>query len=148
MTRGTRPAGPYTLRLVNNMDERTGSLKLLCVDDEEDIRTIIEMSLALDASINAEIVSDGQSLLARASSGAYDAFLLDAMMPEMDGYEVCRRLKQDPATRDVPIVFLTARTQRDDIEMVQQLGAVGCLKKPFDPLTIAVEIRNLLRLAA
>ena len=123
-------------------------LRLLCADDEEDIRTILELSLSLDPSLAAEFVDSGAALLARAAAERhFDAFLLDGMMPGLDGYETCRRLKANPATAHVPVVFLTAKTQRDERERALALGAVACLTKPFDPMTIAGEVRAALAAA-
>ena len=66
------------------------------------------------------------------------------MMPGMDGYELCRRLKADPVTAGVPVVFLTARSQRDEVARALGIGATACLTKPFDPLTLARELRSAL----
>ena len=120
-------------------------MRLLCVDDEHDIRVILALALELDSGLQAEIVASGAELLDRAKGGGYDLFVLDGMMPVMDGYETCRRLKADPATADVPVVFLTAKTQRDEVGRAFELGAVACLTKPFDPLTLAAELRDALR---
>ena len=65
-----------------------------------------------------------------------DVILLDAMMPRMDGYETCRRLKADPATRHIPVIFLTAKAQETEIRKGLALGAVGYLVKPFDPIQL------------
>lgn len=119
-------------------------MRLLCADDEPDIRAILELSLGLDPAIEAEFFPSGAALLERASRGGFDAVLLDAMMPGMDGYETCRRLKADPATATVPVVFLTAKAQRDEQDSALALGAVACLTKPFDPLTIAAELMTVL----
>lgn len=119
-------------------------MRVLCVDDEEDIRTILGLALSLDPALEVDIVPSGAELLARARGAAWDAFLLDGMMPEMDGYELCRRLKADPATAAVPVVFLTAKTQRDEMARALSLGATACLTKPFDPLTLAGELRTAL----
>ena len=119
-------------------------MRLLCVDDEADIRTILELALGLDPAIEAEIVASGDDLLARAGTGGYDAFVLDGMMPGLDGYETCRRLKADQATAGVPVVFLTAKTQRDELARAMAIGAAACLNKPFDPLTLARELRAAL----
>ncbi len=118
-------------------------MRVLCADDEEDIRTILALALALDPEISAEFVENGEAALARAHEG-WDAFLLDGMMPGVDGYEACRRLKADPVTAAVPVVFLTAKTSRDDIAHALALGATGSLAKPFDPMTLAGELRRLL----
>lgn len=123
----------------------TQPLRLLCADDEEDIRTILEMALALDPEIEATIVTDGTEVLQRATEGRWDAFLLDGMMPGIDGYDVCRRLKEDPSTSALPVAFLTARARRDEINRALSCGAVACLPKPFDPLTLAAEVRRAIR---
>jgi two-component system, OmpR family, response regulator len=122
-------------------------MRLLCVDDEDDIRVILGLALELDPALEVEIVASGAELLERARSGRWDLFVLDGMMPLMDGYEACRRLKADPATAAVPVVFLTAKTQRDEVGRALALGAVACLTKPFDPLTLAAELRDALRAA-
>jgi two-component system, OmpR family, response regulator len=119
-------------------------MRFLCVDDEEDIRTILGLSLSLDPEFDVEIVDSGLELLARARSGGYYAFVLDGMMPGLDGYEICRRLKADPATAAVPVVFLTAKTQREEVARALAIGATACLTKPFDPLTLAAELRAVL----
>jgi CheY-like chemotaxis protein len=119
-------------------------MRLLCADDEEDIRTILELALSLDPELQVELVDSGEAALARARTGHFDAILLDGMMPGLDGYETCRRLKADPATAHVPVVFLTAKTQRREVEQALTLGAVACLVKPFDPMTLAAELRGAL----
>lgn len=119
-------------------------MKLLCADDEPDIRTILELSLGLEPGIDAEFFASGSALIERAKAAPADAVLLDAMMPGMDGYETCRRLKADPATAHLPVVFLTARAQRDEQDGALSVGAVACLTKPFDPMTIARELLTVL----
>lgn len=115
-------------------------MRILCADDEPDIRTILELALGLEPDLQAEFFDSGAALLARARQGGADAVLLDAMMPEMDGYETCRRLKADPDTAHLPVVFLTAKAQRGEQDSALAVGAVACLTKPFDPLTIASEL--------
>jgi CheY-like chemotaxis protein len=119
-------------------------MRLLCADDEEDIRTILALALSLDAGLEVEIVDSGAAALGRANGGGFDAIVLDGMMPGLDGYETCRRLKANPATAAIPVVFLTAKTQRDEVARALALGAVACLTKPFDPLTLAGELRAAL----
>lgn len=119
-------------------------LRLLCADDEEDIRTILELALSLDPEFEVDLVDSGEAALARARDGRYDAILLDGMMPGLDGYETCRRLKADPATAHIPVIFLTARTQKAEVEQALALGASSCLMKPFDPMTLAAELRTAL----
>ena len=105
---------------------------------------ILGLALGLDPALEVEVVSSGLEALERAKASPPDAFLLDGMMPGMDGYEACRRLKADPGTAGIPIVFLTAKTQRDEVARALQLGAVACLTKPFDPLTLAADLRAAL----
>ena len=119
-------------------------MRILCADDEEDIRLILSLALGLDPAFEVEIVSSGIEAVDRAKATMPDAILLDGMMPGMDGYEACRRLKADPETTAIPIVFLTAKTQRDEVARALQLGAVACLTKPFDPLTLAADLRTAL----
>ncbi|HWE41376.1 MAG TPA: response regulator [Gemmatimonadaceae bacterium] len=119
-------------------------MRILCADDEEDIRTILEFALGLEPAFVVEVVASGQEALDRVGSGAYDVVMLDGMMPGLDGYETCRRMKADPRTAHLPVVFLTAKTQRDEIARAIALGAVACLTKPFDPMTLASELRAAL----
>ena len=119
-------------------------LHILCADDEPDIREILGLSLALDPTLRAECVASGDALLARAASEPFDAFVVDGMMPGLDGYETCRRLKADPRTASIPVVFLTAKTQRDEQARALTAGALACLTKPFDPMMIAAELTAVL----
>ena len=119
-------------------------IRLLCADDEDDIRTILGFALSLDRELEVHFVSSGMEALTRAKTGGFDAIVLDGMMPELDGYETCQRLKADPATAQIPVIFLTAKSQRDERTRALALGAVACLTKPFDPMTIAGELRRAL----
>jgi CheY-like chemotaxis protein len=119
-------------------------MHLLCADDEEDIRLILELALNLDPDFEVDIVASGIELLERAKTSSYDAFIVDAMMPGLDGYETCRRLKADPQTATIPVLFLTAKTQGEDRERALRAGATAFLTKPFDPLTLANEVRTAL----
>lgn len=119
-------------------------LRILCADDEEDIRTILELSLGLDPGMQATVLPSGEALLAHVETGTWDAIILDAMMPGLDGYETCRRLKENPTTAHIPVVFLTARTQRDEVTRALSSGAVASLVKPFDPLELAGELRRVI----
>ena len=119
-------------------------IRVLCADDEDDIRTILRLALSLDADLDVHFVASGAEALAEAKAKRFDAIVLDGMMPGLDGYETCRRLKQDPITAQIPIVFLTAKTQREETKRALALGAIACLTKPFDPMTIAGQLRRAL----
>ncbi len=88
----------------------------------------------------------GRQALSLIASESFDLILLDVMMPEMDGYEVCRRLKQMPDVRKVPIIFLTAKTEQEDIVKGFDLGAVDYITKPFNKPELLVRVRNHLAL--
>ncbi len=116
-------------------------MRLVCADDDPDIRTILRLALGLDPTLNVTIVASGDAAIRAARDLEADAVLLDAMMPGLDGFETCRQLKRDPATAHIPVLFLTAKTGALDEARVREVGAVASLVKPFDPLTLAADLR-------
>ena len=122
--------------------------KVLLAEDEEDIQKVAKMSLQFQGKWEVIVASNGEECLGKVSAEKPDVILLDAMMPRMDGYETCRRLKADPATRDIPVIFLTAKAQESEIRRGLELGAVGYLVKPFDPMRLARQIIEILDTAA
>ncbi len=123
------------------------TLRVLYVDDEPDIREIVALSLSLDPDLAAETAASGAKALERAAAGGLDLILLDVMMPDMDGPSILARLRADPATSTIPVAFVTARTQVHEVEHFRRLGAVGVVAKPFDPMTLAKDVRALHALA-
>jgi two-component system OmpR family response regulator len=121
----------------------TETLKLLYVDDEDDIREIAVMALELDPEVSVRSCASGAEALAQVSQWSPDLILLDVMMPDMDGPETLARLRQDSATSSIPVVFITARSQPEDIERFLELGAVSVISKPFDPMTLAEQAQGL-----
>jgi CheY-like chemotaxis protein len=118
--------------------------KVLLVEDEEDIRKVAQMSLQFRGGWQVALAADGEECLAQAARERPDVILLDCMMPRLDGYEACRRLKMDPALRHIPVIFLTARAQEAELRKGLALGAIGYLIKPFNPMSLAAEIRQIL----
>ncbi len=119
--------------------------KVLMVEDHADIRTLIRMTLDFEGHDIHEAV-DGESGLAAVRALHPDVLLLDIMMPgELDGYDVCRALRADPAFADLPIVLLTARGQATDLAMGEAAGATAYMIKPFNPDDL---IDTVARLAA
>lgn len=116
---------------------------LLFVDDDDDIRTIGEMSLTLGTGWQITLARSGNEALVAAAHDPPDLILLDVMMPDLDGPATLLRLKSDPSTAAIPIVFLTARIQPHQVDEYLQMGAIGVIAKPFDPLGLADEIRSL-----
>ena len=118
-------------------------MKLLLAEDEPDVQLIARLSLK-KAGFAVVTVGNGVEALQRVLEERPDAILLDWMMPDMDGFETCRRLKADPATASIPVIFLTARVQEAEVARALALGAVGCIGKPFDALTLGAQVRELL----
>ena len=118
--------------------------KILLAEDEEDIRKVAQISLQFRGGWAVTLAADGEECLAKAAQERPDLILLDCMMPKLDGYETCRRLKQDPDLREIPVIFLTAKSQESEVRKGLALGAVGYLIKPFNPMSLAAEIREIL----
>ena len=117
---------------------------ILVVDDQPMNLKVIASVLGLDYSLS--IANNGTNALKMLENGLPDLILLDIMMPDMDGYEVCRRIKANEKTKDIPIIFLTAKTDIDDIIKGFDLGAVDYITKPFNPTEMRVRVVNHLNL--
>jgi len=117
---------------------------LLVVDDTPD--NLALMSGLLKGLYRVKVANNGERSLKIAQSDTPDLILLDIMMPGMDGYEVCRRLKADAQTADIPVVFLTAKTEEKDEEKGLLLGAVDYITKPINPPIVLARINNYLKL--
>lgn len=118
--------------------------KVLLAEDDEDIQKVAQISLQFRGGWEVALAINGEECLAKAAQDRPDLILLDCMMPQMDGYEACRRLKQDPSLQDIPVIFLTAKAQEREVKKGLSLGAVGYLIKPFNPMTLAEEIKQIL----
>ncbi|OFV95691.1 MAG: two-component system response regulator [Acidobacteria bacterium RIFCSPLOWO2_02_FULL_61_28] len=118
--------------------------KILLAEDEEDIRKVAQISLQFRGGWEVVLATNGEECLAKAASDSPDLILLDCMMPKLDGYETCRRLKADPSLRHIPVIFLTAKAQEIEVKKGLSLGAVGYLIKPFNPMSLAAEIKQIL----
>jgi len=123
------------------------SFRALHIDDEPDIREIVAASLSLDPEIAVRGCDSGADGLAAAAKWRPDLILLDVMMPIMDGPTVLRRLRENPQTADIPVVFMTARAQTRELAHFRSLGAAGVISKPFDPMTLATLVRSYVQLA-
>ncbi len=118
--------------------------RVLLVDDEPDIRRIGQVSLQAVGRLKVWLASSGAEALELARAEKPDAILLDVMMPEMDGPACLAQLKASPETKDIPVLFMTAKVQTQEVERYLSMGAVGVIRKPFDPMTLAQDIRSLL----
>lgn len=120
------------------------TFRLLYVDDEPDIREIAEMSLSLDPEFEVRTCASGEEALEVAPIWKPHLILLDMMMPGLDGPATLARLRELRETADIPIVFVTARTQSREIQGLVDLGAEGVIAKPFDPMRFAATARTYL----
>ena len=119
-------------------------MKVLIVGDEPDIRRIAKLGLSRVGKMEVVEATNGNEALARAKEDHPDAVLLDVMMPGLDGPSTLARLREDPATAAIPVVFLTAKAIATEVDRLKALGAAGVLTKPFDPMTLARELRAVL----
>jgi len=116
--------------------------KLILIVDDAPLNIGV-ISGALKDSYKTKVATNGEKALALASAEEKpDLILLDIMMPDMDGYEVCSRLKSDPATREIPVIFLTGQTAAEDETRGFEVGAVDYVHKPFSPAVVKARVRS------
>ena len=120
--------------------------EILIVDDVAENLAFVQLILSEDA-YHFSTALNGQEALQLASERNFDLILLDVMMPELDGFEVCKILKSTPGLKDVPIIFLTARIDVDSITHAFELGAVDFISKPFNPAELLVRVKNHIELS-
>jgi two-component system, OmpR family, response regulator len=116
---------------------------LLYVDDDADIREIVEMSLGLDGSLRVVSNAGGESALASMRSEQPDLVVLDVMMPGMDGPAILQRMRADPQLQHIPVIFMTAKANSQEVARFRELSAIGVIAKPFDPMALGSQVRAL-----
>ncbi|HNB16766.1 MAG TPA: response regulator [Candidatus Obscuribacter sp.] len=119
-------------------------MKVLLVDDDTNIRMVAVMGLEDELDWEIQEASSGQEAIQLASTQKPDLILLDMMMPGMDGISTFGKLRELDTVKDTPIIFMTAKVQPEEIESYKILGARGVIIKPFDPITLAQEIQDIL----
>lgn len=121
------------------------TLAILHVDDEPDIREVAAFSLELDPGITLTTAESGETALELLQGGMRpDVILLDVMMPRLDGPGTLAQLRTLPGLEATPVIFMTARVQASEQDRYLALGAIGVIVKPFDPMTLAAQVRALL----
>ena len=120
-------------------------IRILYVDDEADLREIAVMSLELDPEIQVRTAASGAEALEQAKQWQPALILLDVMMPGMDGPTTLAALRADPDTSEIPAAFITAKTHPRHVTDLKALGARAVLAKPFDPMSLAANVRTLLQ---
>ena len=119
-------------------------MKVLVIDDEEDVRYVARLSLGRVGGMTVLEATSGEEGVALARAERPDFILLDMMMPGMDGAATFRALRASEETAHIPVVFLTAKAMASEVQRLKNLGAKGVVLKPFDPMTLAEEIRAIL----
>lgn len=126
-----------------NMDDISG--KVLIVDDNNQNVELLQAYLD-GLPVEAIVAHDGMEAMDKVSVDQPDLILLDIMMPRMSGFEVCQKLKKNPATRDIPIIMITALNEISDIERGVECGTDDFLTKPVNKLELLTRVKSLLRL--
>lgn len=150
--RTTRPCGPREpgarFREAEDAASRTtGVPRILIVDDESSIRLVCRLNLD-SAGFRTFEAADGESGLALARSEHPDLILLDVMLPGMNGWSVAKELAVSPETREIPILFLSARAERADEARGHEAGGLGYITKPFDPEELIARVQTVLERSA
>src|SRR5262245_45991988 len=130
---------PATPTLQTRMKQR-----ILVVDDEPDALEVIRVNL-VHAGFNVITAEDGQEALTKARNAQPDLILLDLMLPEVDGLEVCKILRRDDVTKDIPIIVVTAKATEIDRVLGLELGAGEYVTKPFSPRELVLRVKAMLR---
>lgn len=117
--------------------------RILYVEDEPDIRAVAKLALEAIGGFTVQVASSGQEALDMAPSFVPDLILLDVMMPGMDGPTTLKSLRQIAALATIPVIFMTAKVQPQEVAAYREMGALGVIAKPFDPMTLAESIQQI-----
>lgn len=117
--------------------------KVLAVDDDPVIQRLLEVNLEMEG-YEVVLANDGADALEKARATRPDLVLLDVMMPNKDGWQVCAEMKADPDLAHIPVIFLSARAQDADVERGTSIGADAYITKPFDPIDLLDLVQDLI----
>jgi len=121
----------------------SGLQRILYVEDEADIRQVAQLALEAVGGFTVKLCASGEEAINEAAAFAPDMILLDVMMPGMDGPSTLAALREQPALAAVPVAFMTAKVQPSEVEHYRSLGARDVIAKPFDPMTLAEQVRTV-----
>ena len=117
--------------------------RILYVEDQPDIRLVARMALEVVGKFTVIACASGQEALSAAPDANADLLLLDVMMPGMDGPSTLQALRELPATAQTPVVFMTAKVQAAEVALYKSMGALEVISKPFDPMQLATQLRQI-----
>lgn len=117
--------------------------RILLVEDEPDIQEVARLSLESFGSFTVQVCSSGKEALEQAQQFNPDLIMLDVMMPGMDGLTTLKLLRQHPELNNIPVIFMTAKAQPNEMKHYMESGAIGAISKPFDPVKLSDEIRMI-----
>lgn len=118
--------------------------KILIADDEPSLRLLVRATLSVNKSFELIEAADGNEALAKVQNEKPELILLDVMMPKLSGFEVCEKLKNDPSTKNITIIMLTAKGQQSDRDWALSVGTDYFLTKPFSPIELFNLIEKIL----
>lgn len=117
--------------------------RILYVEDEPDIQEVARLALEMVGGFTVKVCSSGEEALQEAEAFAPDMILLDVMMPGMDGPSTLKALRERAALAEVPVAFMTAKVQPQEVAQYRALGALDVIAKPFDPMQLANQVRAI-----
>lgn len=117
--------------------------KILYAEDEPDVQTIVELTISSMSNYEIKICENGKRLLECVEEYKPDLILLDVMMPEMDGITTFKNLQESPSTKDIPVIFVTAKAQVHEVGKFKEIGSWGVITKPFRVMSLCDEIREI-----
>lgn len=127
------------------MKKRKMNFKILVVDDEKDIVDLLKYNLEKEKEFEVITALNGKEALSNVTENKPDLILLDIMMPEINGFEVCKRLKSNATTSKIPIIFLTAKENEIDEIIGLELGADDYIQKPISPRKVIARVKSVIR---
>ncbi len=122
-------------------------IKILVIEDQPEVLELMVVALTI-AGCEVEAAADGKEGMRRAETGRFDLISTDVDLPEVNGFEICSRLKQNPALRHTPVVIVSGRSGADDLLRGRELGAVDYITKPFDLRTFVSRMLSHVEFAA
>jgi len=117
--------------------------RILCVEDDDDIRRILRLSLEKIGRMTVELVADPTQAMESMLASRPQLVMLDWMMPGIDGPALLRKMRENPDTRSVPVIFLTAKASQRELAELRALGAVAAISKPFAPKDLPDQLRAI-----